>query len=173
MYSSFTQETATSVGNGGAMLGMLGALHADFVTNILFYPYEHGCNTKTLLHDESYMVCAMTIIGLFIGIVTVMITEHMYSLNDEDYGIDRNNSENFEGLNGMHKDWSVLYGGMLTGTICAYIWNLCTIKPPFKVKYQHPDLIDGEVYLTRIELFFRLIVLVMPLLVLQLIFTMQ
>ncbi len=119
----------------------------------------------------------MTVIGLLIGIVSVIFTEHLYAVNDEDYDINQYKSGNFEsvvagddGLNSMRKDWSVLYGGMLTGTICAYIWNLFTIKPPFKVK---ADVIDTELPLTRIELFFRLIVLVMPLLVLQLIFTMQ
>ncbi len=200
VYSAFTQQTtATSVGNGGCILGLLGAMHVDFLTYILLYPYQYAGGSKNrsvskslifMNDEESCFTCALTVIGLFIGIATVALTESLHpdigeddaDLTAREYymynkaGDDVNaNSEGAEvadhGSLIMRKDWSVLYGGMITGIFCAFLWNLWALDLSTIRTNPSPVVkgVNSFHHLTKTELFFRLTMLVMPLLVLELI----
>lgn len=132
-----TQFDAISVGSGGCILGMLGAMHVEIIHSIMYASikednHEHNIDDSESESDgkgetedlkvsfssddehiyseeDTYIIRSTCIIlGLLLGIcVTTMI------------GIIFPNNETAQ------KDWSVLYGGMISGMTINLVWNFC------------------------------------------------
>jgi membrane associated rhomboid family serine protease len=132
-----TQFDIISVGSGGCILGMLGAMHVEIIYSIMYASikednYEHNIDDSESENDgkgekedlivsftsddenidseeDTYLIrSTCMILGLTLGIfVTTMI------------GIIFPNNETAQ------KDWSVLYGGMISGMAISLLWNFC------------------------------------------------
>eukprot|EP01083_Nonionella_stella_P047612 127453_1 len=118
IHSSFADEpSAISVGNGGSILGLLGAIHVDLLTTILLQKDQISCISP---FEKSFVNITYIVVGISIGLFTTFIAE--WFVSDDGTGVVRDSRLTY------HKDWSVLYGGMLSGMIVTCIWNLYTIK---------------------------------------------
>jgi hypothetical protein len=95
--------------------------------------------------DKYFLHSAVTAIGMLIGIVVTFtvewILEHcrQVATHEEEgvysyyYPSSPTASSNATGSSRHHqyymkKDWSVLYGGLMTGILCGCIWNICKLN---------------------------------------------
>lgn len=88
----------------------------DLLTTILLQKDHISCISP---FEKKFVNISYIVVGISIGILTSFIAEWLVS--DDGTAI-RDSQLTF------HKDWSVLYGGMLSGMIVTCIWNVCTIK---------------------------------------------
>mmetsp|Transcript_7853 Transcript_7853/g.14796 ORF Transcript_7853/g.14796 Transcript_7853/m.14796 type:complete len:488 (-) Transcript_7853:779-2242(-) len=86
--------------------------------------------------DDYFLHSAVIAIGMFIGIIVTLTVEwilHHVRLvatrheEHSDYyppaGASSRHHQYY-----MKKDWSVLYGGLMTGILCGCIWNICKLN---------------------------------------------
>ncbi len=149
IFSTFSTN-AVSVGNGGCIFGMLGAMHAEMI----FAFFEKGFRSagedgedgeddedevdeeqlveKQGEKEEVYLLrSSWIVIGLLFGVCTSTIVEFLPQNN------------RFE------KDWSVLYGGMISGVIIGFFWNLFATMVSSKKSMLFAGLLLWNVFLIQ------------------------
>lgn len=91
--------------------------------------------------DKYYLHSAVTAIGMLIGIIVTFSVEwvldhfRLVATHEDDYSYYYPSSPTTTASShgGRHqyymkKDWSVLYGGLMTGILCGCIWNICNLN---------------------------------------------
>lgn len=123
VFGTLSTPDAISVGSGGCIFGILGALHVDMIHSIIeanFHKEQSNCNSDEEDGDsdsesddpeeDSFIFYSTFIVLGFLG--GIVITTVM--------GVISPTSSRFA------KDWSVLYGGMISGMITGLLWHLCS-----------------------------------------------
>ncbi len=138
LFSTMSVLKGISVGNGGCIFGLLGAMHVDIVFSIMHEnppKKEHDTNTSQEEHDKNgdieedvststtneedddedtveevedthIIQSSCIVLGFLVGVWLTSITRIVYP-----------NSLR------MHKDWSVFYGGMMSGLAVGLVWE--------------------------------------------------
>jgi membrane associated rhomboid family serine protease len=131
IFGSLSSPTAVSVGSGGCIFGLLGAIHIEMICSILHARFrsefskqednednkQEGDDDEEILAEmrnrqetesrEAYMLrSAVIVLGLLAGICATTLIEL----------ISPNHTR-------LEKDWSVLYGGMISGMIIGLFWH--------------------------------------------------
>ena len=128
IFSTFSTPDAISIGSGGCIFGVLGMMHVEMVHSIIDLHFleaqNEDDNEKFLIEDEEndkkedeeedlYIYhSAFIVLGFLGGLVFTFFTSCISSQTPR-----------------LAKDWSVLYGGMISGMILGLIWYLCSSFP--------------------------------------------
>jgi hypothetical protein len=93
--------------------------------------------------DRYYLHSAVTAIGMLIGIIVTFSVEwildhfRLVATHEDDHSYYYYPSSSPTTTSSSHggrhhyymkKDWSVLYGGLMTGILCGCIWNICNLN---------------------------------------------
>ena len=110
---------SNSVGSGGCLVGLLGAVQVELVTSLLngsFHKKRNGeCKTneattqkmeasKIKEEEDHAILCSIVVGGMLLGMFTNITLEATYTSLP------------------FRKDWSVLFGGMATGMVLNAFW---------------------------------------------------
>jgi len=144
IFGTFLAPSAISVGSGGCIFGMLGAMHSEMILLILHQHYNEGCsydhiddeqddelvlpwisnNNKDEMEDDKsqgansdadadddvyFFHSTLIVLGFLVGIVLTTVMGIFFPDSPR-----------------MSKDWSVLYGGMISGMVIGVLWHFCT-----------------------------------------------